>query len=196
MSAPVAAAIGFAGVAVGVGALVVLHLLPTGLSPVADAVSRYGISNFRSGYRVQTLAYATAGAAVGIGFAIALRRSAFVVALCLLFAASRAVISWIPMDEPGTTLTRTGRRHGLLALVAFLAIAVSAARLPAVLHRNDLDPGPAIASAALGWLMVAALGSMILSRHTRVFAGRFGLVERVFYLLVTAWLVLAAALVS
>ena len=38
-----------AAVAVAVGALVTLHVLPTGLSPVRDAVSHYGITRYRLG---------------------------------------------------------------------------------------------------------------------------------------------------
>lgn len=57
------------GVSVGVVALVVLHLLPSGLSPLRDPVSQYGITRFKAGYRVQTLAYGLAGAGAAIGIA-------------------------------------------------------------------------------------------------------------------------------
>jgi hypothetical protein len=54
------------GLAVGVAALAYLHLAPTGLSALRDAVSRYGISPFRGFYRVMTLGLAVAGAAHGV----------------------------------------------------------------------------------------------------------------------------------
>lgn len=192
MSESLAAAIGFAGVAVGVTALIALHVLPTGLSPMADAVSRYGITKYRVGYRVQTLGYAAAGLALGLGVAHGLHRGSLVVGLLVAFAAARALISWFPMDAPGAPRTEHGRRHGLLALIAFAAVAVAAARLPTVLHRDGVDPGAGNISAVLGWLLLASLLTMVLTRAGGPLAGRFGLVERVFYLLVTAWLVLVA----
>ena len=194
MPVPAAAAVGFAGVAAGVTALIVLHRLPTGLSPVADAVSRYGIGDYRLGYRVQTLAYASAAAAVAVGLAVGVHRSGLVVGLCVVFAVSRALISWLPMDAPGAMRTPTGRRHGQLALVAFGAVAIGALRLPATLRRDRVDPGLATASAWLGGLMVATLFAMALCRPDGLLAGRFGLVERVYYVLTTLWLALAAAL--
>ena len=42
--------------AVTVASLGYLHFAPTGLSPVRNAVSQYGITPFRAGYRVATLA--------------------------------------------------------------------------------------------------------------------------------------------
>lgn len=92
-----------AGLTVGLAALVLLHVLPTGLSPLRNVVSQYGISEYRAGYRVQTLAYAVAA----IGIATLPGSVGVVVALCAIFAAARALISWFPMDAPGAT--RTGR---------------------------------------------------------------------------------------
>lgn len=33
--------------------MIILHLLPTGLSPVRNAVSQYGITRYRQGYRIE-----------------------------------------------------------------------------------------------------------------------------------------------
>lgn len=180
------------GVSVGLVALVALHLLPTGLSPTRNAVSQYGISAYRSGYRVQTIAYGVAGlgAAIGLG---TLRGSAALVVLCVLFAVSRLAISWFPMDEPGTTVTTSGRRHGLLAICAFGAMGVAAEVLHNVLHADHLEPRFATASRVLALLMLATFLGMGIARRTE---GRryFGLVERGFYLCMTAWLVVAATL--
>ena len=55
------------GLSIGVVALVVLHLMPSGLSPLRNPVSQYGITRFKAGYRVQTLAYGLAGAGAGTG---------------------------------------------------------------------------------------------------------------------------------
>ena len=44
-----------------------LHLEPTGLSPVRNAVSQYGITSFRAGYRVATIAFGLSGVALASG---------------------------------------------------------------------------------------------------------------------------------
>jgi len=52
--------------AVTAASLGYLHLAPTGLSPVRNAVSQYGITPFRAGYRVATIAFGAAGANVRV----------------------------------------------------------------------------------------------------------------------------------
>jgi len=47
-----AGVIALLALAVVVASLTYLHLEPTGLSPVRNAVSQYGITSFRAGYRV------------------------------------------------------------------------------------------------------------------------------------------------
>lgn len=180
-----------AGLAVGLVALVVLHALPTGLSPLRNAVSQYGISQYRAGYRVQTLAYASAGFGAAIGIATLPGSAGIVVALCVVFAASRAVISWFPMDAPGAAPTRTGIRHGMLALAAFLAVGFACRQLVTLLHRDGIDPGIAAADRVLALLMAISLIAMALGRRRKYFGGA----ERLFYLCMTAWLTSVAVLV-
>ncbi|HLK44717.1 MAG TPA: hypothetical protein VKT18_01955, partial [Acidimicrobiales bacterium] len=60
-------AVAVAGAVVSLGALVVLHLVATGLSPITNPVSQYGITRYRAGYRVQTIAMGVAALACGLG---------------------------------------------------------------------------------------------------------------------------------
>ena len=183
-----------AGLPVGVAALVALHLLPTGLSPVRSPVSQYGICPYRLGYRVQTIAYALAGLGAALGAAAVPSSTWAVVALLAVFALARAAISWFPMDRPGGQRTETGRRHGLLAIAAFGAVTIAANRLAAGLDRARIHPSLAGASAGLGVAMLAALVGMGLDRRG---GGRhFGLIERGFYGCCTAWLVVVALLLA
>ena len=110
-------------VAVTVASLAWLHAQRTGLSWVRNPVSEYGITPFRSGYRVATIAFGVAGLALAIGIdrAIADHGSVGVVALLVLFGVTRGAISWFPMDAPGTSRTSTGVIHFVLAFVAFLS---------------------------------------------------------------------------
>lgn len=183
----VASAASLAGLGVGITALGVLHALPTGLSPLRNAVSQYGITRYRLGYRVQTLGYAVAGVAAGIALAAIGGVPGAVVALCVVFACARAAISWFPMDTPGGDRTATGRRHGLLAVVAFVAITVAALRLDRA-SGSLLGSSTATASTVLGALMLVSLLGMAASRRTSGVG--FGAIERAFYVLMTAWLVL------
>lgn len=188
-----AAALIAAGLAAGLGALVVLHLAPTGLSAMRNAVSQYGITSYRAGYRVQTIAYAVAGLGAAIGVATLPGPAAIPVILCLIFAAARALISWFPMDAPGSQLTVTGRRHGLLAAAAFVGAGLAAWQLAKLLHYDSLHPAVAATSTALAGLMTLTLIGMIASR--RAASGRyFGLIERGFYVGMTAWLATVAVL--
>ncbi|HEY0871076.1 MAG TPA: DUF998 domain-containing protein, partial [Acidothermaceae bacterium] len=102
-----------AATGIGVVAIAVLHVLPTGLSPAHSAVSQYGITRYRLGYRVQTIAFAVAGGAAAAGLAEAVPgRAPALIALLTVFVVARAIISWYPMDEPGGEPTNHGRMHG------------------------------------------------------------------------------------
>lgn len=185
-----AATVSLVAVGAGVAALVALHALPTGLSPARNAVSQYGITPYRWGYRLQTLAYAVAGVASGIALAATTGIPAIVVALCFVFAAARAAISWFPMDEPGAAHTATGRRHGLLAIAAFLAVTLAALRLSGRATGTVLSQPVITASEILG--AFASLIGMAMVRRSAATNG-FGAVERIFYLLMTGWFITIAA---
>lgn len=71
----------WAGLALGAtacapAAMIILHLLPTGLSPVRNAVSQYGITRYRQGYRILTVALGVAGLAAVVGWVFAGREPA------------------------------------------------------------------------------------------------------------------------
>ena len=68
-AAPGAGAVVLVGTAAAVASLVVLHILPTGLSPVRNAVSHYGTTRYRAGYRALTISMAVAGFGAVVGLA-------------------------------------------------------------------------------------------------------------------------------
>jgi hypothetical protein len=188
-----AAALIAAGLAAGIGALVVLHLAPTGLSALRNAVSQYGITSFRNGYRVQTIGYAIAGLGAAIGVSTLPGPVAITAGLCLIFAVARALISWFPMDAPGAQPTVTGRRHGLLAAAAFVGAGLAAWQLAKLLHHDSLHPAIAATSTALAAVMTLSLLAMVAGRRSAAHR-YFGLIERGFYLSMTAWLATVAVL--
>jgi hypothetical protein len=183
-----------AATAVGVGALLALHVLPTGLSPMRNAVSQYGITRYRLGYRIQTIALAVAGVAAAVGLAEAAPgRARALIALVVVFALARSVISWFPMDEPGSEPSNSGRMHGLIAIVTFVAIALAAGRLGTVAQQVPGWSTLSTVSSVIAWVMVASLVAMMVvrrsARATHSTPNYFGAIERVFYLAIVAWLV-------
>jgi Protein of unknown function (DUF998) len=171
-----------------VASLTWLHLQPTGLSPLRNAVSQYGISAYRGGYRVATLAFAAAGIALAVGISARLHARAHTVdVLLVVFAAARSVISWFPMDTPGAELTATGRRHGLLALAAFAGVTAAALKLSHSLAHGTVWHQLAPVSSGLGWLMLVLLLAMGLRRSLPSARAWFGAVERAFYVAAIVW---------
>ena len=173
------------GVAVTVLALSALHVLPTGLNPLHDAVSHYGITPYRLYYRVLTLGMAVSGGAAAIGLAHVHAGRAWVIVPLWVFAGARALISWFPMDSPGTPPTRTGFIHFGLAVVTFGTVAVAAYRLSENLRSAYCWPSASRVLEPLGWIVVGALVVMLVSKRL---GNLFGLGERVYYLAVLVWL--------
>ncbi|HEV3329029.1 MAG TPA: DUF998 domain-containing protein [Acidimicrobiales bacterium] len=188
-TAVLAGAVSLAGTATAVGALGYLHLAPTGLSPLRNPVSQYGITRYRAGYRVLTISMGVAGTAIAT--ALATLPSSFdeVVVLLAIFATCRYAISWFPMDAPGTPPTSTGRAHGLLAVVTFGSIAVAAIRL---FKQLEVDPHLdtlASTSRILGWLMVTCFALLFFARLAPDLRRYFGASERALYVAILVWLV-------
>lgn len=186
----VAGVIALLALAALLASLTYLHVAPTGLSPAHNAVSQYGITRFRGGYRAATIAFAIAGAALSLEVATVISGHGRlqVVVLLIIFALARAAISWFPMDAPGAERTSTGRTHGLLAIAAFGGATLAAIRLARVL--DTLPPqwhALARFSAALGWIMAALLLVMALARSVPAVRSAFGGIERGFYLAAIVW---------
>lgn len=172
--------LGLAGVAGTAIALVLLHELPTGLSPIHNAVSQYGITQYRLGYRLATICTGVAGLGLAIGVQSDLRGTGAVVVLLVVFALARSVIGWAPMDAPGAAATATGRRHGVLAIVAFASVAFAANRLASALQSTHQWTSAEPTIRVLGLFLVATLvGMAVVGRSSaRTY---FGAVERAFY---------------
>lgn len=169
--------------------LVVLHVLPTGLSPLTNPVSQYGITPYRLGYRVQTISMGVAAIAAAIGVAkLHIPGDSLVVVLLALSGAARLAISWFPMDAPGAVGTETGRRHGALALAAFAGITLAALRLGSEISGSNLWAQARRPVTGLGIAMLVCLISMGASRRSDSMRHYFGLVERAFYLAAVGFL--------
>jgi hypothetical protein len=179
-----------AAMAVGTGALVVLHVLPTGYNPTRDAVSDYAIGRYRAGFWV----FATAGAVSGLALAIALAESnpakpTLALTMLVLSAAARLLIPAFPTDQTGSRFqTLTGTVHMVLAVVIFASIAVAASSLGTTLGQQP--SWHAVHGLVDGWLPWAitgtaiATGLAIVAPHLQRI---FGLVERLYYVSSITW---------
>ena len=174
---PAALALAFA--AGCVACLVYLHLAPTGVSPVRNAVSEYGVKRYARWYGLQ----ASLAGCAAICLAIALGHPRRVVMLLAVLAAARIAIGWFPTDTRASEQpTRRGGVHLLLALVAFTAASWAAIALRASEHGAPW----------LGWLMAALAVVTIISLRTSL-RPWFGLIERGYYAAMLAWLILVSA---
>jgi hypothetical protein len=150
---------------------------------VINPVSQYGITRYRVGYRIQTIAMGIAAIAAAIGVSeLDIGGSSLVVVLLVIFGAARLAISWFPMDAPGVTRTETGHRHGLLALVAFGGATLAALRLGTDLDRSNVWTSARGVIVGLGIAMLVSLISMGAVQHSESMRRYFGLVERAFYI--------------
>ena len=164
--------------------LVRADTLPTGYSPVSNAVSDYGVGSFARYYRWQTAALAYAA----LILAAALARTVhpvpqLLVFLLMTFAAARLVIPSFPTDLDRSRPTATGRIHLLLAGIAFASIAWCAVALPDRVDWSSLHGTLVV----LGWLIVAAAVACALTVLLPSAKPFFGLVERLFYAATILW---------
>ncbi len=190
----VAGVLALIGVAAAVASLSYLHLAPTGLSPLRNAVSQYGITEYRAGYRAAAISLGLAGAATAAGLdsAVRARGLGVVVALLVVFAVARLIISWFPMDAPGAPRTSTGQAHGLIAIVTFGAVTLAALRLGNVLRTGVRWHSLGAVSTDLGWAMAASIAAMFLTRASPDLRRYFGAIERLLYVAIIGWLTLFA----
>lgn len=166
--------------------LIAVHLLDRGVNPVSMAISDYGAREHAWFYRLAAVWLGLAGllAAVVLGDAMFPKPSAVILAL-LVFAAARWAITIFPTDIEGEEQTSIGRSHLVLAVAAFAAIAFAAA---AFAPATSSDP---FWNASRGWFSVLGWAMPIVAvvmGASRVWAAQvFGLIERLFYLLMFAW---------
>jgi hypothetical protein len=194
-----AAVVALAGAVVALASLVVLHVLPTGLSGRRDPVSQYGITRFRAGYRTAAVAAGVAGIGVAALLGQAEGRWSVAGVLLLVFAAARLLIPFFPMDAPGAAGTSRGRMHLVLADVAFGTVIIAAYRAAAVpgdVRIGALEPRVQ-AGVALLCAIVMSIGvvGLVLGRAAPRLLALFGLFVRLIYVGFLAWFVVVGILV-
>ncbi len=184
--------VALAAVVVAAVAHVKLHLLPTGRSALRDPVSDYGVGPYGAWYRITVVGLAIASVSLTAAFARDGGPGVGALTALAIFGATRLAIAWFPVDLPEVGATRAGRIHNVLAVAAFVSIAVAAASIPDGLTA-DAWSGKANGLNAVGaivvWVAIATGVFVALPRLRRW----FGLVERGLYWATFGWLSLAAS---
>jgi hypothetical protein len=159
-----------------------LHLLPTRLSPVPDAVSDYGTTSFHLHYRAMVVALGAGAILLAIG--LARETDAVDLVWLWVYGAARIAIAAFMTDRPGVRPTTEGRIHWALAAAAFSSIAFGA---------SDIDwTGAPGALQALGYAVAATAIATLVTRLAAPLRPVFGLAERALYVTSIAWLAIAA----
>jgi hypothetical protein len=154
-----------------------LHLVPTGYDPLRDRVANYGVGRFSGHYVAAAIALGVAAAAAAAGLAREHQRWV-VVALLVVFAASRFVAPWFPPDLEGERPSRPGRIHLWLSALAYAAVCLAAGL-------SEYAPW-------LGWAAAAGFALALLSLRGGPLRAWTGLIERGAHAAVLAWLALVA----
>lgn len=190
-----ALAVGAAACIIAAGLVLLrLHLLPTGLHPARDAVSDYGTGRHHLYYRALVVLL---GAGGGLLVAVLARDGhAGTRGLVFLgvFAGARLLIAGFMADPPGRRPTRRGQAHLVLAAVAFTAVAFAANDIT-----NDLVGSPnwsgGVGSPLRFAAHVVAITAVFTAAAFVIPALRhqiLGMVERLLYVAMIAWLLVAA----
>lgn len=174
--------------------LLTLMILPTGINPIREAVSDHGVGEYRNFYRLAAFWLGLAGLlmAVMLGNAIFPKPSIAII-LMLLFAGTRWAITIFPTDLPGEEETSVGRSHTILAVLAFASFAVAAGTFYFSVHEDPFWHSHHALVAILGWAVVVTAIATGLTRRL-VLTNIFGLIERLLYVAMCAWLIGISAL--
>lgn len=179
------------------GVFVVLHLLPTGYSPVRHAVSDYAVGKygplFRAGLYASSLGVLALAFAliVGVGSPTLATRDLIYL---LLIPVTRVGMTLFPTNLEGQRTTATGLIHYVFAIAAFTFTYLAISETTAALR--GLDPALWLQTPLrwIAWLVGPALVLVIITM-LRPLRRIFGLFERLFLLSTNIWFLLAAVLV-
>jgi hypothetical protein len=170
--------------------LVTLHVLPTKYDPVHDAISDYGVGEFRGYFWAQLVAGGSACIALALSLG-SLHPFVPTLAVVMLVAngAARFLMPAFPTDQSGSRFqTAKGRVHMLLALVAFGGVAAAATSLGGLpSHYADWQGAKSLID-TLGWVVLAGAIACALALVGPRLKRIFGLIERLFTASAIVWI--------
>lgn len=181
-------------IAVQVSALLVLNVLPTGYSPISDAVSDYGVGPFRGWFWLQVVSGGIACLLLGIALEQQhpFTPTTAVIALVVV-AVARLLIPFFATDQGGSRFqTLHGTVHMLLAVLAFGGLVWAATSLWSSLRHYAVWERVSGPLTILPWVMLGAVVVVVLAIRGPRLRPWFGLFERLFYVSSVTWLMIVA----
>lgn len=184
-------AVGIVGVGVFMVAMAVLHILDPGLNVVDEYLSVYALGEFGWLSRVADFAMGAGVAAIALGLrkTLADSRKATTSWVLMLISGLGFVISGIFNTDPSSVAETTdaGALHDLGGYVSILSLMISTWLLRGVFRRDGQLVPMARIQAWFAFAMSAALVAFLASEPI------LGLTQRLFVLVVVAWLITLAA---
>jgi hypothetical protein len=170
--------------------LVALHVLPTKYDPVHDAISDYGVGDYRNYFWAQLVAGALACTSVAVALTgLNPYVPTVVVVLLLANAATRLLMPFFPTDQSGNRFeTGKGTIHMVLAVVAFGAVAAAATSLSGLFSHYSVFHSAEGFLVTIGWVVLAGAIACALGLVGPRLKPIFGLIERIFTLSVIVWI--------
>jgi hypothetical protein len=170
--------------------LVSLHVLPTKYDPVHDAISDYGVGEYRGYFWAQLVAGGSACIALALSLG-SLHPYVPALAVVMLAAngAARFLMPAFPTDQSGSRFqTAKGRVHMLLAIVAFGGVAAAATSLGGLVdHYPEWQSSKSLID-TLGWVVLAGAVACALALVGPRLKRVFGLIERFFTASAIVWI--------
>lgn len=170
--------------------LVTLHVLPTKYDPVHDAISDYGVGDYRGYFWAQLFAGGVACIALALSLG-SLHPFVPRLAVVMLIAngAARFLMPAFPTDQSGGRFqTAKGRVHMLLAVIAFGGVAAAATSLGGLpAHYLEWKGSKGLIDTLGLVVLVGAIGCALALVGPRL-KQVFGLIERLFTASAIAWI--------
>lgn len=175
-------------------ALITLHFLPTGYIPTRDAVSDYGVGQYRGWFWAHAITGGLGCLLLGAALLQLHPYTPTSAAIALIVTAvARFLIPFFATDLGGNRFQTThGRIHMLLAYVAFGGIIWAATGVGSTLSHYPAWHSLLGTLTALTWGMIASVVGLIIAIRGRHFSALLGVFERWFYLFSIGWLLLVA----
>ena len=184
--------LGIVGIGASLVALIALHVLDPGRSPVEETISEYALGDYGWLARASDIAVGLGIIAIALGLRKTLARGKRVAASwvsLLIVGLGFLVAAFFPTDPPeAAESTTSGAIHGMAALVTVLGLVVAAWLLRGVFARDDRYRRLARAQLWFAILITIGVGALL-----ALFEGPAGLIQRVLLVVMATWLFVLSA---
>lgn len=172
------------------GCLIYLHILPTGLHPLRNAVSEYGAGRYRFWYQAMSVGQAIAAFLTAAALATKVVPAPFATdASLVVLGLARLIISQAPVTVTRGKRTTVSGTHMLMAMLIFGSAVVASASFGAAIA-NHADWANALGTLRLFKKTIALFALLTFLAVAAPRGLRFvGTAERLLYISIIGWFV-------